>query len=200
MLGLAYCQRYYADQLTRNPESTTLQSPYGSTEFSPEPASPSVPPPSQEEPPPSPPPSQSSSNIIIEPSPPDNSEQPITNLQIGAYSNDPSNGQPQPFGAIDWSADGPIAPGQTRNSSRVYFRNKGTVPVTLHLSTSGWILRDAGGKLLDQNYARYFSVVWDYDSSPVAVGETRPITFSLTISPNVFDVTTFSFDLILNLT
>jgi hypothetical protein len=118
---------------------------------------------------------------------------------VAVYIIAPFNNQIQPLTAIDWSADGPIMPGQTRNSSRVYFFNEGSAPITLYVSTSKWTFKDASGKSLDENYSRFFSLTWDYDNSTIAIGETRPVTFSLTVSARIIDVATFSFDIVVTL-
>jgi hypothetical protein len=80
----------------------------------------------------------------------------------------------------------------------VYFVNEGSVPITMNVSTSKWAFEDVHGNSLNEteNYSRYFSLTWDYDNSTIAVRETRPVTFSLTVSASIIDVATFSFDLI----
>ena len=74
------------------------------------------------------------------------------------------------------------------------------MPVTLYLSASGWIFEESAGRVLAQDYHQYFSLGWDYDNSTVAVNETKPITFKLTVSPAVVDVSRFSFDIVVTLT
>jgi hypothetical protein len=121
--------------------------------------------------------------------------QPEPVPRVGIYSNNPLNNTPQPLDAIDWSASGSITPGQKVNSPRIYLRNEGTAAITLTFSTSSWSFEDIEGRPLPGNRSAYFVLTWDYDNSSIAVNETRPITFSLSISPNISDVSTFSFDL-----
>ena len=121
-------------------------------------------------------------------------------LAMGVYGGNPVFGVPQPMGSIDWSVDGPIVPGQSRSSPVVYLRNEGSTPVSLYFSTSGWVFRDLEGNVLIGDYQQFFFVTWDYDYSSLTVGEVRPVVFTLTISPSVADVSTFSFDLVVTLT
>ena len=123
-----------------------------------EPTLPLSQPPNQQEPSES---SEPTSPIVIIPSIPITSTQPVSNLKLSVYSVDPFTNQFQPLTGIDWSGEGPILPGQSRNSSRVYFRNEGDLPVTLYLSASGWIFEDSVGRVLAQDYQRYFSLSWD---------------------------------------
>jgi hypothetical protein len=84
----------------------------------------------------------------------------------------------------------------SRNSSKVYLRNEGNVPITLFLSTSDWAFQDVTGKALTQNCQQYFTLTWNYDNSTIAMNETRPITFTLALSPNITNVAAFSFSLV----
>ncbi len=126
--------------------------------------------------------------------------QPSAVLRVGVYCNDPAANVPQPLDAINWSDGGPIMPGQSVNSSKVYLRNEGVSPVTLYFSSLGWTFEDANGEILPSDYRSYFTLSWDYDNTSVAVNEVRPMTFSLTVSPNIENVATFSFDLSITLT
>ena len=208
ILGLAnYFSTYYGNQLPTIPNSTFLPPPQQTIE-------PALPPsqlPSQQEPPKSSKPtlpnqmgppqsSEPTSPIIVTPSTPVTSTQPVSNPKLSAYSVDPFTNQSKPLTGIDWSSERPILPGQTRNSSQIYFKNEGDMPVTLYLSTSGWIFEDSAGRVLAQDYRQYFSLSWDYDNSTVAVNEMKPVTFTLTISPAVVDVVRFSFEIGVTLT
>ena len=140
------------------------------------------------------------SPIKIQPSPSGNSrQQPSSILKLGVYDGDPSGNQFNALSAIDWSIDGPIIPGQSRNSSRVYLRNEGNVPVTLYFSSQAWSFGDYIGNTPAQDYQQYFSLTWDYDNSALQVNQVRPVIFTLTIRPDIVDVVTFSFDLVVTL-
>lgn len=128
------------------------------------------------------------------------STEPSSFLTIGVYSSNPSAGSLKPLGAIDWSTEGPIMPGQSRNSPLVYLWNEGNKPVSLYLSTSRWTFRDATGNVLAGDYRQYFSLTWNYDYSRIGVGEIRSVIFTLTVLPGLVDVSLFSFDLVVTLT
>jgi hypothetical protein len=66
----------------------------------------------------------------------------------------------------------------------------------LYLSTSDWIFRDGVGSLLSQGHKQYFTVNWDYDNSVIFSGGIKPVTFTLAISPNLVDVSTFSCNIV----
>jgi hypothetical protein len=144
---------------------------------------------------PSPSPSPSAS-----PSPSPSSSPPVYSVKLGIYENDPSAGQPKALQSIDWGAGGPIVPGQKRNSSRVYFRNEGTVPFTLSISTSNWVFQDSAGNSLSSSYSQYFTLTWDCGSSAMGVGETRAVTLTLAVSWSLTNVAAFSFDLVVTMT
>ena len=192
ILGLANYLNTYSNQLSPIPNSTFLPTPRRTME----PTLPPSQPPSQQE---VLEPSEPASPIVITSSFPVTSTQPVPNLKLSVYSLDPFTNQFQPLIAIDWSGEGPLLPGLSRNSSRVYFRNEGDTPVTLYLSTSGWIFKDLTGKVLAQDYKQYSSLSWDYDNSIIAVNETRPITFTLTTSTAIVDVARFLFEIVVTM-
>lgn len=154
--------------------------------------------PSQQESPAS---SGSGSNIKVEPSPSNNSsqQQPASILKLGVYDGDPLGNQSVNLSAIDWSVGGPILPGQSRNSSVVYFRNEGNVPVTLYLASQTWAFKDYKGDNLSQDFQQYFSLTWDSEGTVLQVNQVRPAVFTLTVSPNITDVASFSFDMVVTL-
>jgi hypothetical protein len=178
VVGLAF-NRYYPNQSNANPPQPGLT-------FIPQ--STLTPLPEFDQP--------SDSPITIQSSTPSDSGQPTSNLKLGIYVDDPSKSQPRTLQSIDWSADGPLEQGLSRNSSQVYFTNEGNVPITLFLSTSDWAFQDITGKALAQSCQQYFTLTWNYDNSTIAVGETKPITFTLAISPNMTNVASFSFSLV----
>jgi hypothetical protein len=129
-----------------------------------------------------------------------NSSQSASIVKLGVYASDLSVAQPLALQAIDWSAYGSLVPGQSVNSSKVYLRNEGSVPVSLALSATGWTFQDSGGGFLSESYQQYFVLTWDYDNSKVGVNETRAVTFALTISSSIVDVARFSFRLVVTAT
>jgi hypothetical protein len=129
-----------------------------------------------------------------------NSSQSASIVKLGVYASDLSVAQPLALQAIDWSAYGSLVPGQSVNSSKVYLRNEGSVPVSLALSATGWTFQDSGGGFLSESHQQYFVLTWDYDNSKVGVNETRAVTFALTISSSIVDVARFSFRLVVTAT
>ena len=123
-----------------------------------------------------------------------------SNPELGVYRFDPSKSPSQTLQVIDWTADGLLEPGQARNSPTVYFRNEGQMSGNLLLSTSNWIFKGMQNNSLSQEiYQRYFTLTWNYDNSTIAVNEVKPVIFTLSISSNITDVTTFSFDIIVTM-
>jgi len=141
-------------------------------------------------------PPKPSSSIKLTSTPSGNS-QPVAVSELGVYGGDPSSNTSQPLSAIDWSANGPIVPGQRVNSTRLYLRNEGTMPFTLVFSTLDWSFENADGKPLLADYSGYFALTWDYDNSSIAMNETKAISFSLMVSPSLTDVSRFSFNLVI---
>ena len=141
------------------------------------------------------------SNIIVELSPSGNSgQQPASVLKLVVYDGDPSGDQFKELSVIDWSVDGPIMAGQSRNSSRMYFRNEGNVPVTLYFSSQAWSFKDYRDNVLaPEIYQQYFSLTWDYDGAVLLVNQVKPVISTLTVRPDIVDVATFSFNLVVTL-
>ena len=143
---------------------------------------------------------QSGSSLRVVSSSSSVSNAPSVFHRLGIYGSDPSVGIPEPFAAINWSAYGPIKPGESIRASVVYLRNEGDRPVSLYLSSSGWVFRDSSGAVLAKDYEQYFSLGWDYNDSKMSVGEVVPVRFTLTVSPSIRDVSVFSFDLVVTMT
>jgi hypothetical protein len=147
-------------------------------------------------PPATPNPSPNGSPVTVTSAPSSTSE-PVSTLQLGLYRSYPTQVSRQVLDNIDWSM---IVPGQARNSSTIYFRNEGTVPLTMTFSPSNWVFHDAAGNLLSQSYSQYFTLTWDYDNSAIKVNEVRPLVFTLAVSSNLTDVASFSFNLVVTMT
>ena len=86
--------------------------------------------------------------------------------------------------SIDW---GDIEAGASKEVT-VYVKNLGIMSVTLSLSTQNWSPSAA------QNY---MSVDWDYDGSPLNPDAVVPVQISLTVSEEINDITSFSFEVII---
>ena len=135
--------------------------------------------------------SDGGSQLIIIPT----NQTSVAFIKVNAYDKNPSSGQNRAMGPINWSTDGPILPGQSVNSPVIYFQNEGNVPVSMSLSTVNWSMQDYTGKPLDNSYQRYFSLTWDFDDSVLPISQTKPVIITLTVSPDIVDVVTFSFNL-----
>jgi hypothetical protein len=122
-----------------------------------------------------------------------------SNPELGVYRLDPSKSPSQTLQVIDWTADGMLEPGQARNSPTIYFRNEGQMSRNLLFSASNWVLKGLQNNSLSQEYQRYFTLTWNYDNSTIDVAEIRPVIFTLSISSNIRDVATFSFDIIVTM-
>jgi len=185
LVGLVFT-RQYPNQSNTNPQSTFQTTTQPGLTSIPQPTL--IPLPEFDQP--------SDSPITIQSSTPSDSGQPESNLKLGIYLDDPTKSQPRTLQSIDWSAEGLLEQGMCRNSSKVYFKNEGNVPIIMFLSTSDWAFQDVTGKALAQNCQQYFTLTWNYNNSTIAVNETRPITFTLALSPNITNVAAFSFSLV----
>jgi len=119
-------------------------------------------------------------------------------LQLGIYAEDPTNvSSPEVLQAINWSENGPLYPGQDVNKS-IYIKNEGDLAFKLNLSTSDWRFQDYNKTELSHVYQQYFNLTWNYDNAVVAVDEVKPLALTLSISPLIENVTTFSFNIIIS--
>jgi hypothetical protein len=135
------------------------------------------------------------SAIAVAPSPSPTSD-PLSVLKLSLYRSNPVQSQ-QVLQNIDW---GQIVPGQKSNSQTIYFRNEGSMPLTMSFSPVNWVFKDASGNSLPQNYSQYFTLTWNYDNSPINVNEVRPLVFTLAVSSSLKDVASFSFNLVITIT
>jgi hypothetical protein len=86
--------------------------------------------------------------------------------------------------SIDW---GNMTPGQTRNIT-FYIKNEGLTPIFLSAIDKNWSPSAA------QNYILF---IFDSDDQKVEPNEIRNVACSLTVSPQIADVTNYSFDVLL---
>jgi len=88
---------------------------------------------------------------------------------------------------IDW---GMIEPGSTVNKT-CYIRNEGNSVSTLLMQTSNWSPPEAAG---------YMSLLWDYGGQFIDPDEVVQVTFTLSVSSSIQNVTSFSFDITISAT
>jgi len=85
---------------------------------------------------------------------------------------------------IDW---GLIEPGSSK-SVTIYLKNEGNTPITLSLNTTDWS---------PSNASDYLSLSWDYLGDEIKGGEVIRVSMTLTVSPNISGITSFSFNIII---
>lgn len=83
---------------------------------------------------------------------------------------------------IDW---GMLEPGSVRNVT-VYVRNEGNIAVVLDLNTTNWV---------PANASNYISLSWNYSGQRIDPGGVIQVTLKLTVSPQIYGIKTFSFDI-----
>ncbi|KON32500.1 hypothetical protein AC477_02945 [miscellaneous Crenarchaeota group-1 archaeon SG8-32-1] len=98
---------------------------------------------------------------------------------IGIYLNSQATA---PLTSLNW---GTLEPGQNQNIT-MYIKNEGNTPVTLSLQTSNWTPTSA------QNY---LSLTWNYNDLPISPNQTRQVTITLNVDPDITGITNFSFDI-----
>lgn len=86
--------------------------------------------------------------------------------------------------SIDW---GGLEPGDSKVVT-VYVKNTGNVPLTLDLSTDNWSPLAAKA---------YISLQWDFSGGQIQPDAVVSIRLTLTVSPIIDRVTSFSFDILL---
>ncbi len=89
--------------------------------------------------------------------------------------------------SIDW---GTIEPGSTVNKA-CYIRNEGNSLSTLSLQTSNWSPSEAAG---------YMNLIWDYGGQSINPDGVVQVTFTLSVSSSIQNITSFSFDITISAT
>jgi hypothetical protein len=83
---------------------------------------------------------------------------------------------------IDW---GYLEPGADKNVT-VYICNEGNIPMTLSMTSSNWTPSSASS---------YMTLVWNQEGSQVGGGAVVETVLTLSVSPDVANITSFSFDI-----
>ena len=86
--------------------------------------------------------------------------------------------------SIDWST---LAPNTSR-SIFLYIKNNGTAPLRLSMSTSAWS---------PSNASSYLPLSWNCTNAIVNVNAVTCANLTLSVSPNIAGISSFSFDLII---
>jgi len=90
-----------------------------------------------------------------------------------------------PLTSIDW---GVLYPSENKTVSS-YLRNEGNSPSTVSMLTENW---------QPTNATNYLSLSWNLEGVIVEVSETLETQLTLTVSPDIQNITSFSFDIILS--
>jgi hypothetical protein len=85
---------------------------------------------------------------------------------------------------IDW---GTIGPGETKNVT-IYIVNTGNSNVVLSKNTTNWS---------SQNASNYITLNWNYQDQKIGPSQALQTTLTLSTSPDIKGVTTFSFDIVI---
>jgi len=85
---------------------------------------------------------------------------------------------------IDW---GILEVGETKNFS-AYIKNESNVPITLTMWTEDWN---------PTNASSFINVSWNYNATQIPVQGDVPVTFILHVSPEISDISIFSFTIVL---
>ncbi|MGQ9680378.1 MAG: hypothetical protein ACUVV4_06385 [Candidatus Bathyarchaeia archaeon] len=90
----------------------------------------------------------------------------------------------QPLSSIDW---GDLEPGSVKNRT-IYIKNSGNTGLKLSLTTSGWSPSSA---------SNYITLSWNREGVTISSGSTISATLTLSVSSSISDITTFSFNIII---
>jgi hypothetical protein len=99
-----------------------------------------------------------------------------TSPVIGVYTDSACTNA---LNTITW---GSVAAG-TNTTQTIYVKNTGTGTITLNLSTNNWT---------PTNSTNYITITWNKTGSTLAAGQSTAATITLTVSPSITDITTFS--------
>jgi hypothetical protein len=99
-----------------------------------------------------------------------------TSPNLGTYSDSACINA---LSTISW---GSVTAG-TNATQTIYVKNTGTGTMTLSLSTSSWTPTNANS---------YITITWNKNGSTLASGQSTAATITLTVSPSITGITTFS--------
>lgn len=126
-------------------------------------------------------------SVISQVASPQVTEQTISNagsvkaIGVGVYRDENCTSE---VSSINW---GIIEPGSSENVT-VYIRNEGNSVASLSMDTSNWS---------PSNASNYIVLSWDYGGQNIGIDEVIRVTLTLSISPDISGITSFSFDIII---
>jgi hypothetical protein len=103
----------------------------------------------------------------------------ITAVGVGVYSD---INCVNPLSSIGW---GTLNPGSTTNYT-MYVKNTGDAQETLNMTTSSWNPGTASS---------YITLKWNQEKSILSAGASVPAVLTLTVSPSITGITSFSFNI-----
>jgi hypothetical protein len=108
----------------------------------------------------------------------------VKSIDVGAYWDELCFNSIGANDGIDWGA---IGPGEN-STVVVYLRNEGNWRFTLSVRAANWSSPEA---------ERYITFTTDYSGELIAVDGVIPVELALFISPDIRDVASFSFDIVI---
>jgi hypothetical protein len=104
----------------------------------------------------------------------------ITAINVGVYSDSACTTS---LTSWNWST---LDPGSSTLKT-MYVKNNGTVPMTLNMTTNTWT----------SGASTYITVAWNREGYVVNDGTSVQANVTLTVSPSITGITTFSFNLVI---
>jgi hypothetical protein len=86
--------------------------------------------------------------------------------------------------SIDW---GFLEPGETTNVT-IYIKNEGNIPVVLNMTTENWVPASASD---------YITLTWYREGYLLDSDSVVQSVLTLSVDPNISEVTSFSFDIVI---
>ena len=100
-----------------------------------------------------------------------------TSANLGVYSDSACT---QPLSSITW---GTLTPGGT-STQTIYVKNtSSSLSLTLDMTTNSWSPASANGPI---------TITWNQQSTDLQPGQSTAATLTLTVSPSISDITSFS--------
>jgi len=103
----------------------------------------------------------------------------VTAVGVGVYSNSACTSK---VSSIDW---GSLTPSSTV-SKTIYIRNEGNKRLSLSMTTGNWN---------PQSASNYITLTWNRGGTVLEVGQVVQATLTLSVSPSISGVTSFSFEI-----
>lgn len=102
-------------------------------------------------------------------------------VDVGVYSD---SSYTIPISYIDW---GFLEPGSSKQST-IYVKNEGNVPIKLSMEVGNWNPPSA---------SNYLTLSWNRQNQVLGPGDSVSADLTLSVSPNISGITSFSFDIII---